>query len=130
MQFIGLQYLEIEIEVCFETCCPDILLDDLIEVGVFGKNEAVDELAARINLNLINQKKKDINSWLRVAFPDKKFMTNAAPYLEEKPWLLPVEWVKRWCRFYGRAKKYNGNLMMDGVKKSKERMRLLKKYGL
>lgn len=130
LQFIGEQYLEFEFGVHFETCSPDALLKDMMEVGVFGKREEADILAARINLNATKQGKVGVAAWIRMGFPPVRYMINEAPYLEEKPWLLPVEWVKRWGRFFKRARRHGGNVMLDSVKKSRERMELLKKYGL
>lgn len=130
MQSIGMQHLGFELHVRFKTCDPKALLDDMIEVGVFGKREEADVLAARINLGTTNQQNGGISTWIRAGFPTKEYMLNVAPYLEEKPWLLSVEWVKRWGRFLKRTRRYGGNLMMDGVKKSQKRAELLKKYGL
>lgn len=130
LQYIGEKYLGFELSVHFEPCAPIELLEDMMEVGVFGKQKADDLLAARINLNTLNRKKKGIGYWLRIAFPDRDYMMNAQPYLKEKPWLLPVEWLKRWFRFLKKSKQYKGNLMVDGVKKSQKRRELLEKYGL
>lgn len=130
LQFIGEQYLGFEFGVRFEICSPEGLLKDMMEVGVFGKRDDADILAARINLNATKQGKVGVAAWIRMGFPPVRYMINEAPYLEEKPWLLPVEWVKRWGRFFKRAKRHGGNVMLDSVKKSRERMELLKKYGL
>lgn len=130
LQFIGEEYLEFEFGVRFETCSPDDLLKDMMEVGVFGKRDDADILAARINLNAMGQRKGRVFAWIRMGFPPVRYMLNEAPYLEEKPWLLPVEWVKRWGRFFRKARKHGGGFMLDSVKKSRERMELLKKYGL
>ena len=130
LQFIGEEYLEFEFGVHFETCSPEDLLKDMMEVGVFGKRDDVDILAARINLNVVGQRRGGAFAWIRMGFPPVRYMLNEAPYLEEKPWLLPVEWGKRWGRFFKRARKHGGSFMLDSVKKSRERMELLKKYGL
>ena len=130
LQFIGEQYLGFELGVRLETCSPDGLLQDMMEVGVFGKQDDADILAARINLNVKPGKKAGVLTWIRMGFPPVRYMINEAPYLEEKPWLLPVEWVKRWGRFFKRARRHDGNFMLDSVKKSQKRMELLKKYGL
>lgn len=130
LQFIGEKYLEFEFGVHFETCSPNALLKDMMEVGVFGKRDDADILAARINLNTMGREKAGVLSWIRMGFPPIRYMINEAPYLEEKPWLLPVEWGKRWGRFFKRARKHGGSFMLDSVKKSRERMELLKKYGL
>ena len=67
---------------------------------------------------------------LRAGFPPIKQMAECTPYLNEKPWMLPVEWVKRWGRYFKQAKEYKGNLIKDSYTKSQKRMNMLKKYGL
>lgn len=130
MQCIGTKYLGFDFNVRFEEGYPDVLLDDMLEAGVFGKKERVDVVAANITLEVLNHREKGVYAWFRAGFPSRKLMLDIAPYLEEKPWMLPVEWIKRWGRFLKRARRYEGNLMLDSVKKSKKRMELLKKYGL
>ena len=130
LQFIGEQYLGFDLGVRFETCSPNGLLQDMMEVGVFGKQDDADILAARINLNVKQGEKPGVVAWIRMGFPPVKYMITEAPHLKEKPWLLPVEWLKRWGRFFKKARKHGGNFMLDSVKKSRKRMELLRKYGL
>lgn len=130
LQFIGEQYLGFELGVRFETCSPNGLLQDMMEVGVFGKQDDADILAGRINFNSMDKEGGKIRAMIRAGFPPKSYMLVGAPHLEEKPWLLPVEWVKRWGRFFKRSKEYKGNLVMDSMKKGQKRMELLRKYGL
>lgn len=130
LQYIGVKYWGFEFAVRVETCDPENLLKDMLEVGVFGKQEDADILAARINFNSMDKEGGRIRTLIRAGFPPKSYMLVGAPYLEEKPWMLPVEWVKRWGRFLKRSKRYEGNLMADSVKKSRKRMELLRKYGL
>jgi len=130
LQFIGEQYLGFELATRYETCSPEGLLQDMMEVGVFGKHDDSDILAARINLNVKQGENPGVLAWIRMGFPPVKYMITEAPHLKEKPWLLPVEWLKRWGRFFKKARKHGGNFMLDSMKKSQKRMELLKKYGL
>lgn len=130
LQFIGEQYLGFELATRYETCSPEGLLQDMMEVGVFGKHDDSDILAARINLNVKQGENPGVLAWIRMGFPPVKYMITEAPHLKEKPWLLPVEWLKRWGRFFEKARKHGGNFMLDSMKKSQKRMELLKKYGL
>lgn len=66
----------------------------------------------------------------RTIFPNKVYLLHNAPHLEEKPWLLPVEWVKRWCRFIKKSIHNEGNLTDESIKITQKRMKLLKKYEL
>lgn len=130
LQYIGVNYLGFNVGVRFESCNPKELLEDIIEVGVFGEQGEAGQLASSINLGTAGLKKNSIFTWLRVGFPTLKFMMNEVPELEEKPWLLPKEWIKRWIRFIKRAKKYDGNLIADSVKKSEKRKKLLERYNM
>jgi len=130
LQFIGMQYLGFDLQIQYETCSPMNLLEDIMEVGVFGKREEADVLAAHINLSTIDKTTSKLFTWLVAVFPKKKYMLTVAPYLEQKPWLLPVEWIKRWGRFVKRAKKYDGNLIRESVEKSKKRKKMLEQYVL
>lgn len=130
LQYIGIKYLELNLNILFETCSPEVLLEDMMEIGVFGRQEQADKVALSITLSSFDYKGKAVVRWIRTCFPSKKQMLEATPYLLEKPWMLPVEWLKRWGRFLKRLKKYDGNLVAESVKKSKKREFLLKKYGL
>ena len=130
LQFVGEKYLGFEFDVKFGICDPHELLQDMMDVGVFGKQEKSDILAAGINFGSIDKEGGMIRLVIRMAFPEKKYVMVSVPHLKEKPWLLPVEWVKRWGRFLKKSKQYNGNLVMDSMKKSQKRMKLLRKYGL
>ena len=128
LQEIGETYLGCSFQVRFETCSPEKLLEDMVEVGIFGKRGEADLIGARFNLNVMGKDGYRWLGWIRVAFPPKAYMIKVAPYLQEKPWLLPVEWTKRWIKFLKRAGTYDGNLIMDSVKKSRKRRELIQRY--
>lgn len=130
MQYIGSKYWGFRLKNIFKEVCPEILLSDMVEAGVFGKREQADQVALNLTMGTLNHKKAGLLAYLRAGFPPKRLMLDVAPYLEEKPWLLPVEWVKRWGRFLKKSRQYDGNLMLDSVRKSQKRREMLKKYGL
>lgn len=63
-------------------------------------------------------------------FPSKIRMLGIHPELQEKPYLLPICWVKRWGRFLAHNKASDGNLTAESMKISKRRIELLKKYDI
>lgn len=130
LQAIGRRYLGFESPVMVETCSPEELLEDMLEVGAFGKQDVAGTLAGRITLSTIDQKTGRIRTFLRAGFPSLEFMIVGAPHLKEKPWMLPLEWAKRWIRFIKKSRKYDGNLMKDSMEMSQKRKALLEKYGL
>lgn len=130
IQYIGANCLGFKLKQCTATIDPQALLQDVMEDGVFGKRERTDIMAGNIVMEVLNHEKKGLYAWLRAGFPPRRQMLDWAPYLEDRPWLLPIEWIKRWARFIKRARKYDGNLMRESLYKSQKRIELLRKYGL
>lgn len=130
IQDIGERYLGFDFSYKFPTACPEILLADMIDVGAFGKTDRADLIATNIISGALDQKTTGVATLLRAGFPTRKQMAEWTPYLNEKPWMLPVEWVRRWSRFIRRTKRYDGNLMTESYKRGQKRIKLLKKYGL
>ena len=130
IQHIGKQYFGLQYEEQFPTVDSRALLEDAIRVGVFGKSDNATLIAINITASSLDKKRGKFATILRAGFPSKKQMAESVPYLNEKPWMLPIEWIKRWGRYFKQVKKYDGNLIKDSLKRSEERMELLKKYGL
>ena len=65
---------------------------------------------------------------LKTVFPGKESL--AAEYLElvDKPWLLPVCWIKHGLRFLKHYKESRGKLLTESMEISKKRVELLKRY--
>ena len=132
---IGNLYLGFELKAFQDPNCPEELLEDMFQCGTFGNKTQAEIAAARMTTIATGDylKKESGNSFvilLRTIFPSRAFLMNQFPYLEEKPWLLPVEWVKRWGRFLKRSRKNENNLAVESMKISQRRMKLLKKYGV
>lgn len=131
VQELGMKYLGFNFNVTLPSCCSETLLDDVIEAGAFGKGDRADSIATNIIAGAMDQKRRSkVGTLIRAGFPSLQQMAEWTPYLNEKPWMLPIEWMRRWGRYFKRTKHYKGNLMLDSYKKSQERMELLKKYGL
>jgi hypothetical protein len=114
---------------------PEDLLEDMIFCGVFGNQTQAQRTA--ITTIMIATKGGEKNSSLNLLslilksiFPSRTLMREHYPYLEEKPWLLPVEWIKRWGRFIKHNSNINGNLATESMKISQRRIKVLKKYDL
>lgn len=135
MIHIGNQYLGFELPSIREPNCPDELLEDMVQCGAFGNKSQAEITAGRATMrasaNYMNNKSSNICVvvW-RSIFPSKVYMLDQAPYLLKKPWLLPIAWFRRWCRFVNRSKGANANLTVESMKISQRRMKVLKKYDL
>lgn len=135
MIHIGNSYFGFQLQVMQESNCPDDLLGDMIQSGTFGNKTPADRAAERTvkfaTGNHLKQKKSNplIMLW-KTIFPQRVFLLENSPYLQSKPWLLPVAWVQRWGRFLKRNHANGGNLAAESLKISRRRMRLLKQYDL
>ena len=132
---IGNRYLGFELHAPQKPKCPEELLENVMESGTFGGRTEAERIAASTMRNVREEELKSKSNNMVVVlwkaiFPSKAYMLCHAPYLEEKPWLLPIEWVKRWGRFLKRSQGHDGNLAIDSVKTSRRRMKMLKKYDL
>lgn len=128
--YIGRKYLGFELPAAYGPNCPDDLLEDLMDHGIFGSTEQVYLTAASITSAAVDQgeKRNRFMTILRSAFPSLEFMTARNPKLADQPWLLPVYWIKRWGRYFGYNRKNGGGLAAESIAASEERIRLLKKY--
>lgn len=132
---IGNSYFGFQLPTIQKPKSPRELLEDAIQSGVFGNSAQADIMAAKaVTLateDYLNDKKNNqLVTMLRTIFPQKSYLLQQAPYLEEAPWLLPVAWVKRWRRFIKQSRNNRGNLAIQSVKISQRRMKMLKKYNL
>ena len=128
--YIGNRYLGLCDEIPEITCCPEALLQDMIDTGVFGKDGYSDHVAARVNLAAQDDanKQSKLHMLFRAAFPSRKVLMAGHPYLGEKPWLLFVAWIKRWIKFARYAGKDIWKISGEILEKSSGRAKLIKKY--
>lgn len=128
--YIGNQYLGLCEEMPKALCCPEELLQDMIHTGVFGGQERTDHVAARVNLAVgdDNRRQSKLYMLFRAAFPTKGTLMGGYPYLAEKPWLLPTVWVKRWVKFTRYAGKDAWKISSEILQKSTVRMEMVEKY--
>lgn len=132
--YIGNKYLGFQLEIPFEVNCPEELLAEILDCGVFGNATQAQRTAIQMTSAAIRGKdEKDqskIRTLLSTIFPNRAWMISMNPELIEKPYLLPICWVKRWGRFLAHNKVSGGNLAAESMKISKRRIELLKKYDI
>lgn len=131
LAYIGKQYLGFKSQLSRSENCPEDLLADLLGNGIFGNGTQEQRTALQMtNAAVAGNKRSRADTILRTIFPSKSQMLNSHPELQEKPWLLPICWVKRWGRFLAHNKANGGNLAAESMKISKRRIELLKKYDI
>ena len=105
---------------------PEDMLDDMIDGGVFGKNDMARLHSSNITLQAVNSKKEGPVS-KGVLFPDLNYMKKQYPYLKKRKYLLPAAWAHR-IFYYGIKMRKNG--IERTIDIGNKRVKLLKKYDI
>ncbi len=127
---IGNRYFAFHLSAPDKPNCPEALLEDLLNSGAFGNTTQARMTATQMTSAAIASGKKTGTGMLilKTVFPSRSRIMAMNPQLADKPWLLPVYWVKRWGRFLKHNKENGGNLAAESMAESRRRMELLKKY--
>lgn len=107
------------------------LLEDLLRGGIYGASDRDRLHSSSMTLNAVSADKKGKRSSgvLRTAFPSAKALSGRYPYLQRKPYLLPVAWVSRFCGYAKENAAGNGTAQKS-IKIGTERIKLLKEYNI
>lgn len=100
---IGEKYLVFDAE---KACYPvewssmevdeTMLLNDLLDAGVYGGSNMNRKHSSNITLNAVSAQKSGKRggaSVLKTVFPTVKSMSGRYPYLKKHPWMLPAAWL-------------------------------------
>ena len=130
--YIGRKYLGSDLTARYGPNCPEDLLEEMMDNGIFGSREQAYQTAASITSAAVDRRGRQSRflTLLRSGFPSLEFMTARNPELADHPWLLPVCWLKRWGRFFQYNRENGGSLIGESIAVSEQRSRLLKKYKL
>lgn len=125
---IGERYLDLRAPDAFADLDPDVLplLCDCLRGGLYGADDPERLHSSRITLDAAsaNLQHRHTRGWLAAAFPPGSSLLDTYPYLRKKPWLLPLAWCQRVCRYLFRRKSSPSRAMRIG----RERVALLKQY--
>lgn len=134
-QYIGFPGLESCEGFDDKTNCPDELLKDIMDSGVFGKSEMAHSMSSRILTAALNEEDKQTNkkpSKMRLVFdtvfPSKEQMRYWYPELNIKTWHVPFLWIRRYYRFIKRSIDNGKGLASESTNIGMQRLELLKKY--
>ena len=108
------------------------MLDDLLDSGVFGDSTMSRKHSSTMTLHAVaadKQGKKGKRSLLRTAFPSRSQLVGRYPYLQKRPYLLPVAWAGR---LFGYAFRRSGgnDSAAESLRIAAERIELMRKYGI
>lgn len=125
---VGERHLDLPCPAAFADLDTDeqLLLCDCLSGGLYGAEDPDRHHSSRITLDAAEAGKqhRQPRGLLSSAFPSKSYMRGMYPYLKARPWLLPVAWGQRICRYLFREKASPSRSLQIG----RERIELLKQY--
>lgn len=111
------------------------LLLDVLASGVHGASEMTRLHSSNVTLSAVVKQKNAKNTngtiWSSIFLPLEN-MRGRYRYLDKAPFLLPIAWMQRIFRYAGELAtwKSTGNNVADSIKLGKQRVELLKLYGI
>lgn len=107
------------------------LLEDMFAGGVHGASDLTRLHTATVTLNAIRKDRTGEKAGiLRSIFPTREYMAGRYPYAGKYPLLLPVAWGSRIWGYLCEIRKDDSSSASDSLHLAKERIALLKYYGV
>lgn len=107
------------------------LLHDTLCGGVYGSNDLTRLHSSTVTLNAVKASRTgEKSSVLRTVFPNREYLERRYPYLKKRPYLLPVAWVQRIAHYASEKQSNPDNSTSGSIKLGKERIELMKRYGI
>ncbi len=138
MVALGNKYLGFTLPVRGGSTCPEELLEDMLWMGTFGNSTKADTTAWTLVSNAVQEansgNRKDVKggkvkSELRYLFPSWRTWKTWRPYLKDKPWMLPNEWLRRVGRYLRKeTPTHNLSEINESYGIAERRLELLRKY--
>lgn len=107
------------------------LLHDSLCGGVYGSNDLTRLHSSTVTLNAVKASRTgEKSSVLRTVFPKREYLERRYPYLKKRPYLLPVAWAQRLAHYASEKQSGTDNSASGSIKLAKERIELMKQYGV
>ena len=106
------------------------LLHDSLCGGVYGSNDLTRLHSSTVTLNAVKASRTgEKSSVLRTVFPKREYLERY-PYLKKRPYLLPVAWAQRLAHYASEKQSGADSSASGSIKLAKERIELMKQYGV
>lgn len=133
--FIGNEYLGFSLATTGKVNCPEELLEDILESGIYGNYSQARRTSVHMVHMAFSERKASshfgkVGLIFDTVFPTKDKFRENCPDIDEKPWLIFSEYFKRIGRFLSHNKSDGGNLASESMKIGRKRIELLKQYKL
>lgn len=123
-QYLGFHFMPFE-----ERHYVEELLADIMENGTFGNATQAQQTAGTMTgVRIGCGNRKAGGKWIRMIFPSRKYLMPVYTELVEKPWLLPICWIKRGIKIFCRKTENRGQWIAESIAISDRKIELLKKY--
>lgn len=107
------------------------LLHDTLCGGVYGSNDLTRLHSSTVTLNAVKASRTgEKSSVLSTVFPKREYLERRYPYLKKRPYLLPVAWMQRIAHYASEKQSGTDNSASGSIKLGKERIELMKRYGI
>ena len=107
------------------------LLHDTLCGGVYGSNDYTRLHSSTVTLNAVKASRiGEKSSVLSTVFPKREYLEHRYPYLKKRPYMLPVAWVQRIAHYASEKQSGADNSASGSIKLAKERIELMKQYGI
>ena len=107
------------------------LLHDTLCGGVYGSNDLTRLHSSTVTLNAVKASRTgEKSSVLSTVFPKREYLERRYPYLKKRPYLLPVAWVQRLAHYASEKQSGADSSASGSIKLAKERIELMKRYGI
>lgn len=107
------------------------LLHDSLCGGVYGSNDLTRLHSSTVTLNAVKASRTgEKSSVLRTVFPKREYLERRYPYLKKRPYLLPVAWAQRLAHYASEKQSGADSSASGSIKLAKERIELMKRYGV
>lgn len=107
------------------------LLHDTLCGGVYGSNDLTRLHSSTVTLNAVKASRTgEKSSVLSTVFPKREYLERRYPYLKKRPYLLPVAWMQRIAHYASEKQSGTDNSASGSIRLGKERIELMKRYGI
>lgn len=113
-----------------KTVCPQVLLDHMLESGVFGESNMTAALANTVTFSSIRHGSGTGKAFWKLVFPPKNQVELLHPELRNRPLKLLLYYPKRWLKATRMVLGVRGTSPVRSLVDSHKRLKLLKRYGI
>ena len=108
-----------------------LMLDDLLEAGIYGDGTMSRKHSSNITLNAVSsekQGKKSSHFVIKTLFPTVQNMEGRYPYLKKHLYLLPIAWINRIWKYRKETQTVLNNDAAESIQIGNQRLKMMKTY--